>query len=170
MNGFEASWSRHGNKLRGLGLSFSEDALVDWTLKGAALLIPVYDELSRSVEESRYLLADDTPFKAGIRSPSGIQYQRGCLWSLLGDQREVIYRCAPSRTHDSCQTALGNFRGSLIVDGYDSFERFSVLEGVTLVHCNAHARRYFVRAEGSDRKLAHEALSFYRALYEIEAE
>ena len=157
-------------QLRDLGLSFSEDALVDWTLKGAALLMPVYDELSLSVEGSSYLLADDTPFKVGVRSPSGIQYQRGCLWSLLGDQREVIYRFAPSRTHDSCRMALGNFRGSLIVDGYDGFERFSVLEGVTLAHCNAHARRYFVRAEGSDRKLAHEALSFYRALYDIEAD
>jgi transposase len=84
---------RQGIQLRDLGLSFSEDALVDWTLKGAALLMPVYDELSRSVEGSSYLLADDTPFKAGVRSPSGIQYQRGCLWSLLGDQRD-------ERAHD----------------------------------------------------------------------
>lgn len=164
---------RQSVQLRDMGLLFSEDALVDWLLKGTALVVPVYDELCRSVEESAYLLADDTSLKAAIRTGDKVQYQRGCLWSLLGDKQEVVYKFAASRTHGSCREALGNFRGSLIVDGYDGFERFSVAEeneGVSITHCNTHARRYFVRAEGSDRQRAHEALSFYRALYDIEAE
>ena len=163
---------RQVKQFQDVGLRFTEDALIDWVLKGTALVMPVYEELCRSVEGSAYLLADDTPFQAAgtkAEDDKTVQYRRGCLWSLLGDKQEVVYKFAASRTHSSCREALGTFRGSLIVDGYDGFERFSVLEGVALTHCNAHARRYFVRAEGSDGKRAHEALAFYRALYDIEA-
>ena len=40
----------------------------------------------------------------------------------------------------------------------------------SLVHCNNHARRHFIKAETSHPELAAEAIAFYQALYQIERE
>ena len=56
------------------------------------------------------------------------------------------------------------------MDGYDGFEPVGESPGVTLVHCNNHARRGFVRAEGSDKAHAQEALAYYQAFYRVEEE
>ena len=39
---------------------------------------------------------------------------------------------------------------------------------ITEVACNAHARRKFYEARGSDALRSHQALAYYRQLYELE--
>ena len=41
--------------------------------------------------------------------------------------------------------------------------------GIVEVACNAHARRKFYEARGSDALGAHQALAYYRQLYELES-
>lgn len=162
---------RQGEMFRDIGLVFSNDALIDWASKGLNLLQPIYQALVKLVVASRYLVADDTKLRAAVgaivKSLPG--YKQGALWGLYAIEHDVVaYVFTKSRTHDACKEVLKDFRGCLIVDGYDGFEPIGHKEGITLANCNNHARRGFVRAEGSDRKRAEEALVFYQELYKIE--
>lgn len=164
---------RQGEMFRDIGLVFSNDALLDWASKGLDLLRPIYQELVRLAVGSRYLVTDDTRLRAAVgdivKTLPG--YKQGALWGLYALEHDVVaYVFTKGRTHAACKEVLKDFRGCLIVDGYDGFEPVGQKDGMTFAHCNNHARRGFVRAEGSDRKRAEEALLFYQELYRIEEE
>ena len=162
---------RQGEMFRDIGLVFSNDALLDWASKAIDLLHPIYQELVRQVMGCRYMVADDTRLRAAVgnivKTLPG--YKQGALWGLYALEHDVVaYVFTKGRTHAACKEVLKDFRGCLIVDGYDGFEAIGKKDGMTFAHCNNHARRGFVRAEGSDRQRAGEALLFYQELYRIE--
>ena len=164
---------RQGAMFRDIGVVFSNDALLDWVSKGLDLLRPVYQAQLELIIASKYLVADDTKLRAAVggivKSLPG--YKQGALWGLYALEHDLVaYVFTKARSHAACKEVLKDFRGYLIVDGYDGFEPVAQREGVELVNCNNHARRAFVRAEGSDRKRAEEALVFYQELYKIEEE
>lgn len=162
---------RQGQQFWDIGIEFSNDALIDWAVKGLELLMPIYRALVTMVLRCHYLIADDTRLRAAVGPVKNKlpQYKQGTLWGLYGMELDaVVYIFTPARNHAGCKDVLQGFQGKLIVDGYDGFEHLGKTEGVTLVHCNNHARRGFVRAEGNDKTRSHEALKFYQALYEIE--
>ena len=164
---------RQGNMFRDMGLKYSNDALIDWALRGLDLLVPIHNELLNSIIAYHYLVVDDTKLRAAVGAVAEKLpgYRQGALWGLYSVEQDVVgYMFTKGRTHAACREVLAGFQGYLIVDGYDGFEQVAQNPGIELVNCNSHARRAFVRAEGSDKKRAHEALAFYRALYAIEDE
>ena len=68
----------------------------------------------------------------------------------------------------SLQTGNSFCQGYLQTDGYVAYDDFDKREGITLLHCMAHARRKFSDALGSDKERAEYALSLLRQLYAIE--
>lgn len=62
---------------------------------------------------------------------------------------------------------LKGFEGYLQSDGYSAYESFNKGK-VTLIHCMAHARRYFEQALDNDRNRAAHALKEIQELYKIE--
>ncbi len=65
---------------------------------------------------------------------------------------------------------LKDFTGAIQSDGYIVYEHFEGMEGKKLLGCWAHARRKFFEANVENEKLALEALSYIRRLYDVEAE
>lgn len=65
---------------------------------------------------------------------------------------------------------LHNFEGYLQSDMYKGYEGITQKKNITHVGCMAHARRYFADIVKTNKTpgLAHEAMGFFRALYEIE--
>jgi len=158
---------------RDLGIKVSSDSMLRVTRDALSLLSPIHGAVCKSVGRGGVTLANDSRLEAATgkikeKLPS---YKRGALWGLYGMFKEVAYTFSPSRTHEACREVLKGVSGYLVVDAYDGFEQ-KVLEaqGITLVHCNNHARRKFVEAELSDKVRAREALAFYQALYIIEEE
>ena len=164
---------RQGQQCRDIGLIFSNDAMLEWVLRGLDLLTPVYQCLVAVALQCQYLVVDDTRLRAAVGPVKNKlpQYKQGVLWGLYGQEiNAVVYVFTNSRTHAACDGVLKDFKGHLIVDGYDGFEPVGESSDVTLVHCNNHARRGFVRAEGSDKARSQEALAFYQAFYKVEEE
>ena len=66
------------------------------------------------------------------------------MWVLcsgeLEKQKGVIFKYAPSRSAETAQSLLNDFKGILVTDGYASYND---IEEITHVECWAHARRYF---------------------------
>src|SRR5262249_10554847 len=72
------------------------------------------------------------------------------------------------------QQFLANYKGYLHADAFSGYDGLYLPEPggsqarIVEVACNAHARRKFYEARGSDELRSHQALAYYRQLYELE--
>src|SRR5262249_1242642 len=98
------------------------------------------------------------------------------LWVYLGDAAHPYnaFDFTVNRKRDGPQRALASYRGYLHADAFSGYDGLylpdpgtaaaRIIEGA----CNAHAPRQFYEARGSDALRAHQALAYYRQLYELE--
>lgn len=93
-----------------------------------------------------------------------------CYDVYLGDAAHAynVFAYTPNRKRDGPATFLANYRGYLQADAFGGYDGIYATQAVTEVGCNAHARRKFYEARESDAARAHQALTYYRQLYEIE--
>ena len=93
----------------------------------------------------------------------------------LGDAAHPynVFDFTVNRKRDGAQQFLANYRGYLQADALSSYDGLYLPDPRTAariieVDCNAHARRKFYEARGSDALRSHQALAYYRQLYELE--
>lgn len=79
---------------------------------------------------------------------------------VLFDYREGRGKIGPT-------DLLKNFNGFLQTDGYSVYETLDT-KRITLLHCMAHARRYFEQALDNDKERSEYALTQIQKLYETE--
>jgi len=157
-------------RLKDTGIVLSRMTLANFVRRTIELLSPIYYAQLSSVLESQILAMDETPIRAGPSLGGGKMHQ-GYFWPIYGDQNEVCFPYAPSRSHGVVKEILGEYCGVLISDGYDAYERYAAQrDTVTHALCWAHTRRNFIEAEAEEQILAQEALRRIRRLYEFEAE
>jgi len=165
---------RQHQRLASAGIHVSRAALTSWVHRAGELLEPLYEAQLASIRQSRVLAMDETPIRAGRRKgakgrPGAMK--TGYFWPLYGDRNEVAFPFAASRAHAHVEAILGDFRGTLVSDGYEAYARFQARRAA-VVHalCWAHARRQFVKAEDVEPARVRLVLERIRALYEIERE
>ena len=79
-----------------------------------------------------------------------------------------------TRKRDGPQQFLRGYQGYLQADAFSGYDGLYLPDPRTSearileVACNAHARRKFYEARDSDALRAHQALAYYRQLYELE--
>jgi transposase len=154
--------------LERFGVSLSRSTLCDWMARAATLLEPLYLLMVEIVLNSRVLHTDDTPVP--VQDPKQDKTKTGRLWVYLGDHDHPynIFDYTPNRSRDGPATFLKSFQGYLQADAFGGYDGIYLSQPVIEVGCNAHARRKFFEAKDSDAACAHQALAFYRQLYEIE--
>jgi len=59
----------------------------------------------------------------------------------------VLFEYQVGRNKEVPAKMLKNFKGFLQTDGYAAYDQFGQREGIQMLHCMAHARRYFKEAE-----------------------
>lgn len=75
----------------------------------------------------------------------------------------MFYYDRGSRGYHVVREILGGYRGNVQSDGYEAYEQFERMEGITVYGCWAHARRKFVDALQEDEKMAAEAIFYIRS-------
>jgi len=156
------------------GLELSRSTTCDWMAGCARCLEPLYQALKRTVLQGEVLWTDDTPVQLQGGDPEATKQSR--LWVYVGDADHPynVFDFTPNRQRDGPQRFLENYRGYLHADAFTGYDALYLPVGTTgaarvqEVACNAHARRKFYEARGSDAARAHQALAYYRQLYEIE--
>ena len=114
--------------------------------------------------ESRVLAMDETPIKAGVKEPG--KMRQGYFWPIYGEDDEIVFPYAPTREHGHVEAFLGEFRGTLVSDGYEAYARYAAKRaGVRHAQCWAHARRTFEQARDGEPEAAGTALALIGALY-----
>ena len=157
-----------------LGIKLAESTLGGWLSSTCELLAPLYDALRQCVLSQSYLQADETastvdPIPVLDKKKKG-KTHRGYQWAYYSPEvRLVFFDYQPGRGREGPKECLKDFAGYLQTDGYEAYEWLNAQrEDITLLHCLAHARRYFEKALDSDAERAGYALSEIQKLYAIE--
>jgi hypothetical protein len=140
----------------------------------AAALRPLYELLVSQVVQSAWLHTDDTPVKNQGHAPGTTALSR--LWIYWGDRAHPynVFDFTLNRQRDGPQQFLADFHGYLHADAFSGYDALYLPSPradhapIIEVACNAHARRKFYEARGSDIVRSHQALAYYRQLYELE--
>jgi transposase len=156
------------------GVFLPRSTLSDWLAACAKLLRPLYDVLVGVVLQSRALHTDDTTVK--MQDPQTHQLSTARLWGYLGDASHPynVFDFTATRQRDGPAQFLANYQGYLHADAFSGYDGLYLPDPSTAaariveVACNAHARRKFYEARGSDALRSHQALAYYGQLYELE--
>jgi transposase len=156
------------------GLDLARSTTCDWMAECARRLSPLYDLMKGELLRSGWLHTDDTRVKLLGAASDETNWAR--LWAYLGEPQHPynVFDFTPNRKRVGPQQFLTGFTGYLHADAFSGYDRLYLPEPVSgqvrivEVACNAHARRKFHEARGSDAAGAHQALAYYGRLYEIE--
>ncbi|HEV3260146.1 MAG TPA: IS66 family transposase [Gemmataceae bacterium] len=156
------------------GLFLARSTLCDWLAACAQLLRPLYDLLVSVTLESRALHTDDTTVKMQELVSHVLSTAR--LWVYLGDTGHpyTVFDFTVNRKRDGPQQFLATYQGYLHADAFSGYDGLYLPDPRTAtarileVACNAHARRKYYEARSSDALRSHQALAYYRQLYELE--
>jgi transposase len=169
---------RQHKRMIACGVHISRGTLTNWVHRTAELLVPIYEAQMKSILASAVLAMDETPIKAGRKKPQKKKKPPGrgkmntaYFWPLYGDQDEVVFHFAPTRSHTVVFEMLDGYAGTLVTDGYEAYRKFAATKNdVCHAACWVHTRRGFDKALVSDRDLADQALQQIADLYKVEAE
>jgi transposase len=156
------------------GCFLHRSTLCDWLGACAGLLRPLYDLMVCAVLQSRVIHTDDTPVKLQELVTHLLSTAR--LWVYLGDAARPynVFDFTVNRKRDGPQHFLANYQGYLQADAFSGYDGLylpdprTAAARITEVASNAHARRKFYDARGSDALRSHQALAYNRQLYELE--
>lgn len=150
------------------GVQIPYSTITDWVGGTCGLITPLYDALKKLVLQSDYLHADESPIKVLDKDKKGTTH-RGYFWVYHNSiARIVFFDYHPGRGREGPQEILKDFKGHLQTDGYPLYDFFKQKEGITVLHCMAHARRMFYDALENDTARADHALQQFGLLYDIE--
>jgi transposase len=156
------------------GLFLPRSTLCDWLAACAQLLRPLYEQMVRVTLQSQALHTDDTTVKMQELVTHLLSTAR--LWVYLGDAAHPynVFDFTRTRKRDGPQQFLANYQGYLHADAFSGYDGLYLPDPRTAtarileVACNAHARRKFYEARSSAALPSHQALAYYRQLYELE--
>jgi transposase len=150
------------------GVHLARATLCGWMAACAQLLTPLYDRLVSLVLLSKVIHTDDTPVP--VLDPKQDKTKTGRLWAYLGDWLHPynVFDYSPSRQRLWPADFLRDFEGYLQADAFSGYDALYLKRPIIEVGCNAHGRRKFYDAKDTDSARAHQALAFYRDLYEVE--
>ena len=151
-------------------IDIAESTISGWFTASCRLLEPLYERLVSRVQQSSYLMADETPIPVQTKDKPGSTH-KGFHWVYKAPvDKLVCFDYRKGRGRDGPEEFLKSFRGMLQTDGYVAYDIYEKKEGITLFGCMAHARRKFEKAKENDPKRAEYILERIKQLYMIERE
>lgn len=150
------------------GITISDSTIGGWYEQAVDKLKPLYDKLRQRILSSEYVQIDESVIP--VIDNEKHKARKGYEWCVRdgigGDV--MFYYDRGSRGHHVAREILGGYRGNVQSDGYEAYEQFERVEGITMYGCWAHARRKFVDAIDEDERHASEAVLYIGKLYKVE--
>jgi transposase len=158
-------------------VTINHSTVSGWIKDAVALVEPIYNLHCKDVLNTNYLNADETTIKVLDKDkkarPNGSSGRgtthQGYYWVYYDTQRKLaLFDYQPGRGALYPKAMLHNFKGYLQTDGYDAYETFDKVNGITTLCCWAHARRKFYEALEYDKYYGQMLLGQVQSLYKIE--
>lgn len=145
------------------GLVIDTQTLWDQIEALAQHLEPTYHEIRKYILGADVVGADETWW----RLMAGEGSKRWWAWTLTVPDA-VWHGIAPSRSAATARQFIGDFEGTLLVDGYKAYETLAAeRSGLRLANCWAHVRRKYFDAE-RNYPTCGEALDLIGELFAID--
>lgn len=170
---FEDSLPLHRQERRfaRIGVPVARSTMVGWLTSAAKTLRPLYERMRRLLLQSKVIATDDTPMKVQDRSKAK-NIKLGRVWTYRGDDEHPynLFDYTTGRGRDGPMSFLAGFQGFLLGDCFSGNQALCAETGSIHVACNAHARRYWIKAEPNNKTACAEILRMYRELFKIESD
>ena len=154
---------RQHQRLADSGIRVSRSSLTNWAGRAVDLLEPVCAAQAAHILQGGVVAMDETSVKAGRVAPG--KMRTAYFWPVYGEADEIVFHYAPSRAHKHVEAFLGDFKGTLLSDGYAAYSAYARQRGIVHAQCWSHCRRNYVDAKESEPEAVAEALSLIGALY-----
>jgi transposase len=152
-----------------LGADIPVSTLSDWTAAVGELVEPLVERLAARVPEA-YIVRTDATGLPVLDPTSPANIQRGTMWCLVGDDRDVVFRYTETGQGASGPwTFLAGRRGYIQADAASVFDRLFDGQAASAIElgCWSHARRKLVALQDVDCRVAWP-LKLIARLYRIE--
>lgn len=136
------------------GVSLSRTTMANWVIHGAsAWAKPVWEQMKTELLRGSVIHADETVVQV-LNEPEKKAKTDSRMWvyctGKLGEHSNILFEYQPTRNGDHAVRFLGDYRGYLVCDGYDGYNK---LKEAIRCGCFAHVRRKFVEALPPDKEL-----------------
>jgi hypothetical protein len=150
------------------GLDLSRVVLCQSALRCAEILEPIWDQMKQDVLASNVVHTDETPVNLQKSAQGGPRKAR--VWVYLDKENRHVYDFTESRSRDGPDRFFADYQGYIQADAAATFDQLFDPGRAKEVACWAHARRYFIKAEDSEKELSKQAVEQIRELFLIERE
>jgi transposase len=151
------------------GADIPASTLSDWVAGVGELVAPLVDRLDQRILSSFIVGTDATGLK--VLDPASPEHiQRGSIWVLTGDKRDVLFRYTPTGEGESGPWKfLAGRTGYIQADASNVFDRLFNGKTATAIEigCWFHARRRIVAMQETDFRVAYP-LKLIARLYRVE--
>jgi transposase len=165
---------RQINIFKRIGVELERTTLANWMIKMGVLVQPLINLMLETCAEQRVLHMDETPLQV-LNEPGKTAQSQSYMWVIATTQASVpvvLFHYSAGRGGDTPKQLLSDFKGALMVDGYEGYNALCVENQLTRLGCWAHARRKFIEAQRQQPKgksgKVDVALGFIQKLYAIE--
>jgi transposase len=156
-------------KYRESGIVFNGSTMNGWFSATCERIKPLYDILKSEILSSDYIQVDEST--TPVIDNEKHRTVKGYMWCV----RDALHGSVcfsydfGSRSKATAHRLLLGYHGNVQVDGYNVYDDFEKIDGITLYGCWAHARRKFVEALDEDNQKATQGLVYINKLYHIES-
>lgn len=166
---FEYVLDRHG-------VPVPRQTLARWVIAAARLLQPLLNLLRDVLLDGKLIHMDETVVQV-LKAPDKKPTSNSYMWVQTGGppgKPVVLFDHDASRSREVPLRLLADYRGYLMTDGYDGYNKVVLTNGIEHMACWAHVRRRFMEAvkvqPKGKRGRADEAVALIGKLYRIERE
>ncbi|MDQ3016331.1 MAG: IS66 family transposase [Bacteroidota bacterium] len=143
----------------------SDSTLNEWFVSACILLHPLYELLQRKILEGGYLQVDESPIKV-LDHDHDKGIHQGYQWVYYNPELKwVFFNYRKGRGQHGPKEILEKYEGILQTDGWQVYDKFKDMPGITLVGCLAHARRYFDKSLKTNKTKSQEVLTIIQRIY-----
>lgn len=168
--------NRQEKEFKALGIELSRTTMANWVIYAAKKwAMPVYEAMKAQLLKESVIHADETVVQV-LHEPGKKAKTDSRMWVYAApkvtEHSKILFQYAPTRNGDNAVRFLGDYKGYLVCDGYDGYNK---LTNVTRCGCFAHVRRKFVEALPTDETLlstskAAEGVCWCNKLFTLEQE
>lgn len=164
---------RQSEIFKRIGVELDRSNLANWMIKSGELIQPLINLLHDHLWDRPIIHMDETTTQV-LKEPGKRAQSKSYLWLMASftHQPIILFHYHPSRSQHVPLTLLDASVNTLMVDGYEGYQKACEEYGIKRLGCWAHGRRYFVEAKTIQPKgktgKADQALAWIQQLYLIE--
>ena len=151
-----------------LGIELKQPTIEGWFFGIADLMRPMYYRLQEYMLQQDYLQSDESTVP--VINSEKHRTVKGYMWLARAVLEPLVlfHYHEGSRGKEVALEFFKDFKGALGVDGYTVYDLLDKLDGIMILCCWAHCRRYFDRALNHDRKRAEHGIEQIGLIYSVE--